>query len=106
MIYLLQCKTCNIQYVGSSKPAFRLRFNNYKTQNRKFVKFGQKDVNQLELHRHFSQEDHHGFLNDALFTLIDSEQNNDLARKKEAFWQYKLNVFEPYGLNIRDVPNY
>ena len=106
VIYLLQCKTCNIQYVGSSKPAFRLRFNNYKAQNRKFVKFGQKDVNQLELHRHFSQEDHHGFLNDALFTLIDSEQNNDLARKKEAFWQYKLNVFEPYGLNIRDVPNY
>ena len=57
----------------------------YKAQNCKFVKFGQKDVNQLELHRHFSQEDHHVFFNDALFILIDSEQNNDLARKKRRF---------------------
>ena len=35
--YLVQCKSCIIQYVGSASTIFRLRFNNYRSSNRKYV---------------------------------------------------------------------
>ena len=30
VVYKLQCKTCNKQYIGSTSTPFRYRFNNYK----------------------------------------------------------------------------
>ena len=30
VVYLVQCKTCHIQYIGSASTKFRLRFNNYR----------------------------------------------------------------------------
>ena len=35
MIYLLTCKVCLRQYVGQTVDEFRLRWNNYKSNNRK-----------------------------------------------------------------------
>ena len=111
VVYLLECRTCGIKYVGSSKPSFRLRFNNYKSQHRSFLRRREegtlavgKSVPQQALHAHFAQDDHCG-ISDFIFTLIDSASDNIQARKSESFWQYKLNVFEPKGLNIRDVPS-
>ena len=110
VVYLVRCKTCDIQYVGSSKSAFRTRFNNYKSHHRGYLK--RKDAGtlgvgrvmpQLALHSHFAQTDHHG-IDDMQFTLIDSATNNTDARKRESFWQYKLATFEPAGLNVRNVP--
>ena len=37
VVYLLRCKTCNKQYVGSTVTKFRIRFNNYKSQFKKFL---------------------------------------------------------------------
>ena len=100
----------HIQYVGSSKPAFRARINNYKSQHRKYIQrrdAGTLDIGkslpQRALHAHFDQPDHFG-IDDFLFTLIDSATDNVQTRKSESFWQHKLGVFEPKGLNIRDVP--
>ena len=110
VIYQIVCKTCGIQYIGSSKGAFRLRFNNYKSHHRTFLArqregtLGRgKSVPQRELHSHFAKSDHKG-LEDMQFTLIDSGPDNIIARKRETFWQYKLDTFEPNGLNIRNVP--
>ena len=110
VIYQIVCKTCGIQYIGSSKGAFRLRFNNYKSHHRTFLArqregtLGKgKSVPQRELHSHFAKSDHRG-LEDMQFTLIDSGPDNIIARKRETFWQYKLDTFEPNGLNIRNVP--
>ena len=36
-LYLMECKVCGVQYVGSTCTPFRLRFNNYKACNRKFI---------------------------------------------------------------------
>ena len=109
VIYLLTCKTCNIQYVGKSVPPFRARFNNYRTKYRKYLERKNnntlhigKPIPQSGLFAHFAQEDHHGF-DDWSFVLIDRGFNDVQLRKKECFWQYKLNVFEPEGLNVRDV---
>ena len=58
---------------------------------------------QQSFHSHFAQENHHG-IDDFKFTIIDSAANDTGAKKSEHFWQYKLNVFEPQGLNVRNVP--
>ena len=43
VVYLLECKTCSIQYVGSTgtetgNTKFRHRFNDYKSKNKQFLK--------------------------------------------------------------------
>lgn len=100
VIYLLECKTCAIQYVGSTSTKFRLRFNNYKNANRNF-NLG-KQVPQASLHQHFNQQGHKG-ANDWVFTIIERAPNINILRKRERFWQYNLNTFDPDGLNEREV---
>ena len=101
VVYLLQCKTCKIQYVGSSVD-FRSRFNNYKTFYRKHNE-GKKRC-QAFLFDHYNSEGHNGF-EDFEFFLIDHipDYDDDALRQREAFWQYKLNTFKPLGLNTREV---
>ena len=117
VVYLMECRTCSIQYVGStgsdSKDAkFRWRSNNYKSQYRHFVKrkaegtLGRgKAPSQASLHSHFSQDDHNG-IHDFSFKIIDSARNLTELRKRESFWQYKLRTFTPEGLNDRNVTTY
>ena len=50
IVYLINCKTCGIQYVGSATTPFRLRFNNYKST-----------VLLPTPLKHFTQNDHKGF---------------------------------------------
>lgn len=101
VVYLVTCKTCKIQYVGSTDPPFRLRVNNYKACYRKYI--SSKSVPQASFHAHFAQEDHNG-MDDWEFTLIDQSTNLPSVRRREIFWQYELNTFHPDGLNERDVP--
>ena len=100
IVYLLTCRTCNIQYVGSCVTKFRTRFNNYKSSYRNFL--AGKKAAQTKLHAHFSQSDHNRD-DDWCFTLIESADTLDKVRRREAFWQIKLNTFAPDGLNERDV---
>ena len=57
-----------MQYVGSTTDKFRLRWNNYKKNNRK-AKRGEEHM-QLLIFEHFSSNDH-GILEDCSITLID-----------------------------------
>ena len=100
VVYLIQCKTCNIQYIGSASTPFRSRFNNYKSMARKHN--AGKNVTQASFHAHFAQPDHHG-MSDWQVILIDQAVDRESVRRKESFWQYKLNTFNPEGLNERDV---
>ena len=109
VVYLLECNTCKIQYVGSTMPKFRKRVNNYNTQQRKYrerqangtLGIG-KQPPQALFHAHFAQEDHHGEF-DFKFKLIDTAVEESQLRAREHFWQYKLNTFIPHGLNTRDA---
>ena len=98
-IYLVTCKTCHKQYVGSTVK-FRNRFNNYKSCFRK-CSLGET-APQVSFHSHFLQEDHNG-MEDWEFTLIDQSQNEQKLRMREDFWINKLQTFEPQGLNEREV---
>ena len=110
VVYLLECKTCGIQNVGSTWPVFRFRANNYRKDQKNYVKRKNGDtlgrgpkVPQAALHAHFAQDNHNGFA-DFSFKLIDHAQSEEDLRQREAFWQYRLATFVPQGLNIRDVP--
>ena len=100
IVYLVQCKKCNIQYVGSAKTMFRDRLNNYKSMHRNFV--ANKPVTQRSFHAHFNSNGHEG-MSDWSFSLIDQADSFQSVRRKESFWQYQLNTFAPKGLNERDV---
>ena len=100
VIYLVQCKVCNIQYVGSASTKFRLRFNNYLSCSKKYSRC--ETVPQMTFHSHFYQPGHSGF-SDWQFTLIDQSSDVKSLRKREVFWQEKLNTFMPFGLNEKEV---
>ena len=36
-------------------------------------------------------------------TLIDQTESVDNLRRRESFWQYELDTFQPKGLNQRNV---
>ena len=74
VVYLAQCKTCDIQCIGSATTMFRSRFNNYKSCHRKHVL--DKVVQQESFHSHFSQLGHNGMA-DLQFRLIDSASDTN-----------------------------
>ena len=102
VIYLVTCKTCKLQYVGSTTTSFRVRFNNYKQAERYYNSGRQDKVLQKYFHSHFNEADHNG-MGDWSYTLIDCAEDSLSLRRKESFWQYKLGTFAPEGLNTRDV---
>ena len=99
VVYLITCKTCKKQYVGSSVE-FRLRFNNYRCSHRNFLKG--KEVKQESFHAHYEETGHNGE-SDWEFILIDQADSVEDLRKRESFWQHELNTFKPVGLNDREV---
>ena len=96
LIYLLFCKACGLQYVGSTTDKFRLRWNNYKENDRKALR-GEEHM-QPELFEHFAGDNHNCFLTDCSITLIDKTDGSDPTRREE-YWRKVLKTVAPYGLN-------
>ena len=83
LIYLLSCKICGLQYVGSTTDRFRLRWNNYKDNGRK-AQQGEE---------HMQPE-----LQDCSITLIDKTNGSDPTRREE-YWCVVFKTVTLYGLN-------
>ena len=103
VVYLLSCKVCHAQYVGSTTTKFRLRFNNHKARFKAHSRLSFEGRNKDDLlYRHFSGAGHHG-LEDVSIQLIDRVSGKESAlRDKEGQWAYRLNCIQPQGLNISD----
>ena len=99
LIYLLTCKVCLKQYVGQTVDKFRLRWNNYKTNNRKHQRL--ESCVQEHLFEHFNKEAHYEFLEDAPITFIDKTDPSE-PLKRENYWKSVPNTMAPLGLNIED----
>ena len=99
VVYLFSCEACSKQYIDSAE-SFRSRFNNYKSAHRYFVK--ENTVKQGSFHAHVEDDKHHG-MSDWEITLIDQTESVDNLRRRESFWQYEIDTFQPNGLNERDV---
>ena len=92
VVYLLECDLCGFQYLGSISTPFRYRFNNYKACYRKFS--SGSSVPQMDLFRHFSEEKHHGFLEDIRVKIIERLVGEGDGIR-ESCWQYKLDTSTP-----------
>ena len=81
IIYLLPCKQCQKQYTGENTDDFRYRWNNYKSNSRKFDR--KESCMQKHLYRQFSSTGHRGFLNDVSVTLIDKMDGSDPKKRED-----------------------
>ena len=102
VVYLVSCKVCGLQYVGSTTSKFRLRFNNHKSRLRAHSKMS--DANKMGddlIYRHFYSQGHHG-LQDVTIQLIDRVNAKEDLIIKEGQWAYRLSSLTPDGLNESD----
>ena len=102
VLYLISCRKCGLQYVGSTSTKFILRFNNHKASVRRHERLSEQD--QMEddlLYKHFWSEGHSGMA-DMNVQLIDRVSGREELRDKERQWAYRLNTLSPYGLNDSD----
>ena len=61
-VYLLRCNKCFKKHVGPTLDEFHQRWNNYKSNDRKFQRL--EPCMQEHLFSHFSMAGHNGFLDD------------------------------------------
>ena len=79
LIYLLTCKVCKKQYTGKTVDRFRLRWNNYKESDRKFLRG--EEIKQKSLHEHFLSDSHQSFEEDVSICLIDKTDPSNPHKK-------------------------
>ena len=81
--YLINCKLCGFQYVGSTITKFRLRFNNHKSRIRAHCRMSAVDKESDDLvYMHFYSHGHHG-LSDVSIQLIGKVTDKDDLLAKE-----------------------
>ena len=97
LIYLLTCKICRKQYVGQTVDIFRSRWNNYKSNDRKYL-VGEPCV-QEHIFEHFNSEGHTGFLENVSVTFLDKTDSQN-PEKRENYWIHTLKIMVPWRLNI------
>ena len=99
LVYLLTCKICLEQYVEQTVEEFRLRWNNYKSNDRKYQKL--ESCIQRHLFEHFHSEGHHCFLDKISVTFIDKTDPSE-PLKRENYWRSILKTMTPWGLSNED----
>ena len=63
------------QYTGETTDQFKLRWSNYKSNDKKFKK-GEHCMSE-HLYEHFFNDGHNGFIKDVVITLIDKTDGKD-----------------------------
>ena len=86
-----------MQYVGKTVDDFRLRWNNYKDNNRKYLR--KEACMQQHFFEHFSSKDHSGFLDDVSIIFIDKTDTKN-PKKREHYWRHALKAMAPQNLNV------
>ena len=99
-IYLITCKRCGKQYVGSTITSFRIRFNNHEFFM-KPVWQGAERYLWGALVCPFWEDGHKG-LEDVNSQIIDVTNVRDTTYR-EAFWIEKWNSCLPLGLNALEI---
>ena len=99
IVYVLSCKLCDLQYVGSTVTKFRTRFNNHRSRIRNFNCRNSDDG--FRLYEHFSN--HQGPLQDCMTVhFLESSDCEESLRFAETQWIWKLKSLFPNGLNVND----
>ena len=97
LIYLLQCRICQLQYVGKRKNPSKIRLNNHRKDA--------KSQASILVFKHFSKQNHN-FQHHPEFTLIEqikkqttAEETRSLLKRAENFWVLKLKTLYLDELN-------
>ncbi|XP_066573481.1 nuclear GTPase SLIP-GC isoform X2 [Amia ocellicauda] len=90
VIYVIQCKKCNLQHVGKTITSLQRRFRDHKSSIK-------HKKNQL-LAQHFNSEDHS--LVDLTIFPIDKVNDLKSLAEREAYWIHELGTVWPEGLNL------
>ena len=61
----------------------------------------ENNVAQKHFHSHYI-EDCHGGINDWEVTLLEKSETHKQLKERETFWQHKLKIFYPLGLNEKE----
>ena len=56
VVYLIRCKRCGKQYVGSTTKPFRLRFNNRKSSLKRYER-GRRGICREHMYAHFFEDE-------------------------------------------------
>ena len=96
LVYLLTCKVCLKQHVRQTVEDFRLKWNNYKSNDRKYQKL---KPGMQHFFEHFNSEVHHCFLDEISITFLDKTDPSE-PFKREKYWRSILKTMTPWGLNV------
>ena len=93
LIYLIECRKCNKQYVGETENPLHLRMNGHRSDY--YRKLSDKPVAE-----HFNTIGH--TFEDLTIMVIEQIHMTDSARRKqrESFWIHTLRTLAPDGLNL------
>ena len=78
--FLLTCKTCRMQDVGQTVNIFCRRWNNYKSNDRKYL-VGDPCM-QEHIFQHFNSEGHTVFLENVSVTFIGKADSQNLEKRE------------------------
>ena len=86
VVYLIECKSCCKQYIGSTITPLRTCSDNYKSGARKVSNIYPKKCNvyQEQFHRHFNADGHNG-MEDWKITIIDRAENFFELRRRKSY---------------------
>ena len=85
MVYLITCKTCGKQFVGSTITEFRKRFNNHKSSINRYGK-GQRGICGEHLYAIFFEEGHLGLDLEVQIIYVSNKRD---PTKRESIWAEK-----------------
>ena len=96
----MTCKVCKKQYTGKTVDRFRLRWNNYKESDRKFLRG--EEIKQKSWHEHFLSGSHQSFEDYFNICLTDKADPSD-PHKREYYWMRIFKTIAPFGLNTEET---
>ena len=88
-----------MQYVSKTVEDLRLQWNNYKDNNRKYIR--KESGMEQHLFKHLSSEGHNSFLDGFSNVYIDKTDHKD-PNKRDYYWRHTLKTIGPQGLNVED----
>ena len=92
VVYLITCKVCRLQYVGSTSTKFRLRFNNYKSRLSAHSRSTNIDrESDGFVYKHFHGPGHQGLQNVSV-QIINKVHNNEKLAVKEGVGNIYKNI--------------
>ena len=103
--YLLTCKICRKQYVGSTVAKFRPHFNQYNSYIELYRK-GKRNFKQEKFIQHFYSKNYNGTDQDSHVKIIVDICDPNVQEKRENVWMNKVRTLYPEGLNYKRINHY